>query len=320
MPKEELEAKKVDEETTQEAAENADNTGEGEKDVALLEEGQEETQETEEVEIVREGSQPSKAGQSGFRKRINKLNAKIQTANDETNVANTENARLREENRVLQQANQAQQNQQVLKKPNPDEFDLGAQDPEYQRQDTVYTTALVQKEVARQVSESTKQSTVSTGQNQQRFELVKKQEGHYERASTLKVKDYSDTEDKAIEALGNDVVNQIISNFDDSPQLLYYLGKNPQEAERIASLIDSNPIQGVAEIGRLRSEIKIKPKTKDPTPNPDEQIEGGGGAATNSYQRKLDKLREEATKGDSGVMGKILALKKEAREKGVELS
>lgn len=312
MPTEEIEAEKVDEESTQETAEDAANTGEGEEDVAVLEEGQEET---EEVEIVREGSQPSKPGQSGFRKRINKLNAKIQTANDETNVANTENARLREENRILQQANQAQQNQQVLKKPNPDEFDLGTQDPDYQRQDSAYTQALVQKEVSRQVSESTKQTTVSTGQNQQRQELVKKQEGHYERASILKVKDYSDTEDKAIDILGNDVVNQIISNFDDSPHLLYYLGKNPQEAEKIASLIESNPILGVAEIGRLRSEIKVKPKTKSNAPNPDEEIEGKSGAPTDPFQRKLDKLREKATSGNKKDVDALFDFKKKMREK-----
>ena len=56
---------------------------------------------------------------------------------------------------------------------------------------------------------------------------------------------------------------------------MYYLGKNEAEARSLADLIKANPIQGVVEIGRLLTEIKVKPKHKSPPADPDEEIVGG---------------------------------------------
>ena len=96
-------------------------------------------------------------------------------------------------------------------------------------------------------------------------------------------------------------------NFEDSHVILYYLGKNPEEATRIANLIKTNPIRGVAEMGRLSAELKIKPKTKI-VADPDEEINGDGNTQDGELDRRLNKLRDEAAK--SGNMGPLMAFKK----------
>ena len=99
---------------------------------ATLEEGEQENQTAaEEVEIVREGSQPSKTGQSGFRKRVNKLNAKIDTALNEATQANTENALLKEKLKILEMEREQARDNPVSIQPNPDDFDSGVSDPEF---------------------------------------------------------------------------------------------------------------------------------------------------------------------------------------------
>ena len=100
---------------------------------------------------------------------------------------------------------------------------------------------------------------------------------HYKRADALKVKDYDETEDKAIEILGQDVVNQLIANTDKSPELLYYLGKNPGKAQEMAEMVKTNPVKGVFELGRLGAKLSARPKSRTkPAPAPEGEQRGGG--------------------------------------------
>jgi hypothetical protein len=278
----------------------------------------------EEFELVREtgDSQPQKQSHFGIRKRINKLNARNAEANERTEVANQENAVLAEKNKILEIAlQQARENNTVSSPPNPSDFEDGTSDPKFQEKQNVYNQEVIQREVNKQVQASSK--TVSDNDNLglKAHELEKKQLKHYERAVEIGAKDYSETEDKAIEILGNENVNHIIDNFPDSQFLLYYLGKNPQEAERISLLIRDRPIQGVAEIGRLSSELKVKTKTVT-TPNPDVEIEGGepGGNANSTLLKQLDKLRDNAGKNPTQAnMKKIMDFRKKLQEKGIKL-
>lgn len=275
-----------------------------------------------EVEIVREGDAGSQPDDKnlGIRKRINKLNAKVEAANQTTEHTNAELLKTQEENRLLRLSlEQKQQRGDDLTAPNPMDFDEGAYDPKFIQAATEHQQKVIQSEVQKQ--------TVTLQQTQNdvapaNAALLDMQEKHYKRAEELGASDYSETEDKAIAILGKDIVNGLIQATGQSEVILYYLGKNPDKAEAIAQLISDDPIKGTLAIGRLEVELKVKPKTKtsETIPDPDNELEGGSPAATNANQARLDKLREAAAKtGDEDAMRKVMAFKKRAKEKGIEL-
>ncbi|MBT5188126.1 MAG: hypothetical protein HOM01_15060, partial [Kordiimonadaceae bacterium] len=239
-------------------------------------------------EVVREveGSQPKPAKQNGFQKRINKLNERNDKANERADKVASDLELEREQNKILKIALEQSRNKpEPITKPNPEDFDGGQYDPEFEKKQAEFNEHRIKSEVAQQLEASRQQAEVASNGNAQTRELEKKQIAHYEKADSIGAKDYAETEDKAIEILGNQVVNQVISNFDDSHVLLYFLGKNPAEAQRLQSLIESNPIKGVAEMGRLQSELKIKPKNRT-TPEPDEELEGGSSSASSGAALK----------------------------------
>lgn len=271
-----------------------------------------ESTETEEVEIVREseGSQPISDNQTGIRKRINKLNSKVTAANEATSGANAELELEKEKTKLLNIAlEQAKQSKPAPTAPNPDDFDEGINDPGYIKQHGEYTQSIIQQQVATQVAAATQQSVQTVNLNTQSQALQQKQVKHYERVNEMGIKNYSEIEDKAIGILGNETVIQIIDNFDDAHIILAYLGtdKNLSEAENLANLIKTNPIQGVAAIGGLRKDLKVRPKTKT-APDPDTEIKGDTPPKMNADERKLDKLREQATK--TGDMKPLMDFKR----------
>jgi hypothetical protein len=244
-------------------------------------------EEPEEIEIVREGTQPKFNQQEVndiVSKRVNKLNAKVTEASESAGQINTELALANERNKILQLAlEQAKAVPQETSLPMPDDFDEGVSDPEYIKKQAEYTQALINKGIAEGLAQVTQANSNTHNQQQVNDKLLSKQVKHYERAEKIGAKDYAVTEDKALEVLGNEVANHIIDNFDDSHVILYYLGKNPDEAERIAGLIKSQPIKGVAEMGRLSAELKVKTKSRV-APDPDEEIQGG--IASSKKKRK----------------------------------
>ncbi len=249
--------------------------------------GEEENQEKNlGIEIIRESgeSQAPTAKRSGFEKRVSKLNHKNEVVSKERDEERAEKENLAEQLKITkialeqERANKSSGPESSSKPPNPDDFDAGIYDPEYLKKKETwgYDRQLteVKEEIAKEISEFKKQTLQTQANDTQAIELNKRQSAHYVRAEKLGATDYEAKEDVAIEKLGLENVNHIIGNFDDSQNILYYLGTNPLEAEALAELIKRNAIQGVAEIGRLRSEIKIKPKTKTIAPEPYENLEG----------------------------------------------
>ena len=277
------------------------------------------TDDEQEVEIVLEGddgSQPKHKTPFGFKKRIDKLNAKLDTAEEVKTQAQKELEIAQERNRLLQIAlDQKGQKPELPKLPNPNDFDGDTDDPRYIEAVHQYH----QKIVADALEKHTAKQQPKQQQTSVDPDLRQKQEKHYQRASELRVKDYEETEDAAIGVLGNEIANHIIQNSDRSSELLYHFGKNPERAEEIADMIKTNPIKGVLEIGRLEARLKTKPKAKtNPLPDPDEELEGRTGGSTGALQRRLDEARKN--KGDGSRMDDILAIHKEAKAKGVTLS
>lgn len=278
-----------------------------------------------EIEIVRENDTLSLKQQSLdgiIQKRVKKLNIKVDKATQQASDAATEAGLLRERNKILELAIE-QQKEKALSKPkappNPDDFDLGYEDPAYRNEQQAFNQGQISAEVERQVAKVTQTFMHSNKTDAVSKELETKQNGHYQKALKLGAKDYNEVEDAAIEILGQEVTNQLISNFDDSPTMLYYLGKNPVEAERLSNLIKTNPIKGVAEIGRLQVELKVKTKKTTDAPEPDEELTGGKGSSSENALKQLAKLRQKAAAGDPQGMNNIRKFKKSLKEKGITL-
>jgi chemotaxis protein histidine kinase CheA len=70
----------------------------------------------------------------------------------------------------------------------------------------------------------------------------------------------------------------VILHADNGPDIAYYLGKNPEESERIAAL--PVPLQG-HELGKIAARLAT-PQARTPRPRPLDPIEGGNGPADTS--------------------------------------
>lgn len=274
----------------------------------------EETEETEveEVEIVAEGEEePPSVPLHVHKRRLSGKNRKLESANSETEEVKRKAAMLEEENKLLRL--QAQQGKTTAKRPNEDDFDT---DEAYQTAKEAYDKEQMRLLAAEVVNESIGASQAQTTQAQHSEALSQKIDKHYERSATLKVSDYEETEEAAADILGDDVARQIVANTDDSHLLMYHLGKNPAKAQKLKALLESNPMKGVMEIGRLAGTLKVKPKGKT-APDPETEVKGGGGGGGGDWLSRIDKARTNAAK--TGDLTKLMELKKQARAAGVNI-
>lgn len=293
-----------------EGAEGADDsTGDGQEDEAT------------EVEIVREGdTQPQPTTPRGFLKRIGKLNGKVGKAQAETAEEKQKREFVEDENRILKLALEqakGKPGQAPNEPPNPEVFDGGVHDPDYIKATQDYNNKVIQEGIKKGLTEATQQTTVTQAQVAAAQKLETAQTSHYERAAKLGVKDYEETEDKAIEIFGTDNVNHLISNLDKSEVALYFFGKNTDLAHKYAEMFKTQPIKALVEIGGLLKEIKVKPKN-EPSPDPDIELEGGSPSNLEAAQRKLNKLRDKVCETGKG-MDKVANFKKQCKEKGISV-
>ena len=291
-----------------EPAEGEDNPGDSQEDAG-------------EVELVVDGDTHPKKNETprGFLKRINKLNGKVDTAKQETAAEREKREFLEDENRVLKVAlEQARggKKTEAPTLPNPDDYDGGPSDQGYIDAVIEYQDKVTEAKVAAGIQQARQQATVTAAEEAGAQKLAERQEAHYKRAAKLKVKDYEETEDKAIEIFGNDHINHLVANLDNSEVAFYYFGKNPEVAQKYSDMLKREPIKALIEIGGLLAKIKVKPK-RESAPDPDIELEGGAPSNLEAMQTKLNKLREAAQKG--GDMAPLMAFKKKMKDKGIQL-
>ena len=221
-----------------------------------------------EVEIVLEGDVGSQPDQKhlGIRKRINKLNGKLNDAKDETANVSADLENERQKTKLLQMALDQKQEAKPSLPPNPLDFDDGAADAKYVEALEGYNREFIRAEMAKHVVAPEPIANPAVEKAQLR---------HYEAASKLKVPDYDEVEDKAISILGNDTAKQLIAESEHSAKLMYFLGKNPAKAQHIADLVETSPVKAILELGALGASLKAQTKAKrNPAPNPDDELEG----------------------------------------------
>jgi len=274
-----------------------------------------------EVTMDRKGSLP-KGNRGGLNKRFNKLNARNAATAEERDAATNKLGVVEKKNEILQmQIDQMRSGEKLFKKPNPDNYEGGNYDPAFESDSAKFN---IREEVAKQVQETTKGIRERQESDLAVSNLRQHQETHYKQAYELEVNDFDETEDKALEILGLEAANAIISNFNkDSHLLMYFFGKeqNKADADHFRSLWDSNKIQAVAEIGGILAELKVNPKTATPQTEPDEEIQGGSASNVESMKRKYNKLLDKKGKNpsDQTIYPEMIQLKKEAKEKGYRL-
>ena len=272
--------------------------------------------ETGEIEIVRTGTHPDDKLltqaqlNKSVKSRVKKLNKKVEKVTQQSAETAGELEIANEKNKLLAIAlEQARGEGAEVTAPDPDDFDLGGNDPEFLKKQRDHNALFIKQEVAEQMAANTETATIDTGQIQKAEALERKQYKHYERAASMGAKDYPETEEKALEILGNDIANHVIDNLDDSHVLLYYMGKNPAEAERIAELVDNRQIaQAFIELGKMSSELKIQTVSKV-TADPDTELSGDVTPGLSTLERKLESLRDKAA--ETGDMAPLMAFKKE---------
>ncbi len=267
--------------------------------------------EVEEVSIVLagdDGSQPDqKRPNRGFKRRVDRLNRRNEASKLEANQATDALEVERQKNRLLQLA--LDQKAEPVKAPNPSDFEDGVSDPKFIQANNDFILSSVGDTVKKHIPEQVQQAP------QVNYGLEAKQNAHYEAAENLGVADYEEAEDKAIDILGKDIVNQLIGSNDQSHKILYFLGKNPSRAEDIADLVKTNPIRGVMELGALGEGLKVvrQKANLNQAPDPDDELEGTSPAKMSTDEKKLDALREKAA--ETGDMKPLIEFKRKIREK-----
>jgi len=275
------------------------------------------------------GTQPGNEAvksKRGFGRRVSKLVKQRDSAISEKDVAIQEAAEkeklLRMRISQLEKAKEAE-----VVEPDPDEFDGGELDPDFVKAKKDYDIHQFRQIAREEAANAAKTGSETATQQQKASELKRKQEEHWAQADELGGDDYQIAEDKAVEVLGADMVNNIIDFFPgESAQAIFYLGldKNAVEAEELAEMFASGPkgvVKGTAGVGRILERLKGNPIKPKSAPDPDEETEGSAPSPTEALQNKLDKLRDDAAKtGRSDGMKRILAFKRKAKERGITLT
>jgi len=145
---------------------------------------------------------------NGFKKRIDKLNGKVDAANTHADEATRRAEMLEEENKLLRL--QQAQADSLVSRPDEDDFETTA---EYTVALDKYDGERITKAAQEQVAQLVKQSQTQTTQVNQDAKLEESIGEHYDRANSLKMKNYEELEDKAIDVLGNDLSKVIMAKI-----------------------------------------------------------------------------------------------------------
>lgn len=271
-------------------------------------------------------SQPEAAqkGKRGFKRRQARLVKQREDALAEKDDVSNKLRTSEEEKKLLRMKIDQLEGRIQPKEPNPDDFDGGDIDPEFTKAKRVFDDARIERMVDDKVRLAQKEGGQVATQQQNIRALEEKQKKHWEEADALGTKDYDEKEENLIKSIGAEMVSDIITYFPgESAPLIYFLGTNREEAEKIGDLLEDKAtlVRGVAQLGRILERIKIKdPKQSTNPADPDTETEGSAPSAQESLQAHLEKLRDQAGKeGNKDGMKKIIAFKKKAEERGITL-
>ncbi|QTP32814.1 hypothetical protein B7759_01392 [Burkholderia glumae] len=135
-------------------------------------------------------------------------------------------------------------------------------------------------------------------------------ESYANAASTLKVKDFKDSEDEVVSALSVEQQGILLAGAKNPALLVYALGRYPAKLQQLAQIED--PVRFAFEAAYLEKELKVTPRTAT-KPAPEGRVSSAAGApAAGGGEKKLEQLRAEAEK--TGDYSKVIAYKKQLKQ------
>lgn len=262
------------------------------------------------------GTQPKEIDVDAIvRSRVNRANRQAQKKVDaiagNADQAEKELITANQKNQLLElQVQHLKAHPETVKPPDPLDFDDGAQDAKYITALNAFTDNRIATQVNQHLANLAPQSAPIVDRD-----LESKRESHYRRSVELNAKNYEETEDKAIAIIGQETADLIIKNRPRSTELMWYFGKNPDEAQRIADLAVTNVFNAVAELGALEANLTVKrPAKANQAPEPDIELEGTSlTPSMSAYEKKLDKFRDDVADGKKTMM-QLLEFKKANKE------
>lgn len=231
-------------------------------------------QEDDEVEIIAEGEEQPASKKStpvGIIKRINKLNGKIDDANSQAEKERLRAEMLEEENKLLRMQYQQSNAPKPAERPDPDDFD---DHKSYLQADQKWIDDRINEAAKKQAAEILKDRQSQAATVNQNEELNSRITQHYSRVETLRIPQYEDLEDKAIDTLGNDFAKQIMANSSKSHLILAHLGANTAKAQELGLLVKNDPLRAYTEAIELGAKLSTRSKSK-PAPDPETVVSGG---------------------------------------------
>ena len=316
----------TEEENLDDAAETDDQDDQSSDDDG---EEESESEETEDL-VVRKsgGTLPRKTAPRGVLKRIGRLTKEKHEANEERDKARRESELKEQQLELLKLQNQKlmQDTKEQIARPNPDDFQGGVTDPAYIEAEKLYIADVAQQIADKKIAQTRKEAQGAAVQDAEDSDFEQIATEHYARADKIGAKNYDDVEAVATGIFGEKISREIIKISDKAHLIFYFLGldKNRQEAENLRDLLSSpkTVAQGVKLIGHYEKDLtpsKVKRK-KTPSPETDEELDGGEPSAGEATQRRVDQLRKKVmANGDQAAMKKIMKLKAEAEKKGITI-
>ena len=126
--------------------------------------------------------------------------------------------------------------------------------------------------------------------------------------SELKVKDFAEAEAEAKTTFSTTQQGIIIQGSENSALMVYALGKNPEQAHKLATIQD--PVKFAFAVAKLEVQLKI---TKKSSPPPPESAVVSTGRTGGTVDSTLDRLRNEAEK--TGDYTKVTKYKAQLKAK-----
>ena len=218
---------------------------------------------TDQIEVVSDGDTPTPetVPLSSHLHQKNKWKQREENKRQELSSKDAEIELLKLRN---QQLSDQSQKPQTVKRPKIEDFDT---DEEYD--DAIDAWHDQRAEAKARAAIENYDNTRKKTREQSQFEEQndKALDSYYEKAQALNAADFSDSEDRVIEAFGKDTVLAIIKDIDGSENLIYNLGNDKAAIARFTEMKNS-PIKFVSELTKY-AEKNSNIKTSNPPP-PDE--------------------------------------------------
>jgi hypothetical protein len=192
----------------------------------------------------------------------------------------------------------------------------------------------MQKWLLSQMRTINQQSTQQVQQQAQQQEMMQRQKSlvneHYERAGTLgvdpEVYQASDlavrrTIDSVFNGQGDNLTDMLISKLGEgSEKVMYYIGRNPAEQEKLKLKLQADPsgLDAMLYLGELKKEKTAPVKRASRAPKPAPQAHGDAAGSESAEARKLrDQYRKAEKEGSAQEM---YNLRKEGKAKKFDVS